>query len=223
MSSGSSFLLGADGIYRCAEFQHFLWQSHGFGTRMASPEVDVTVRQIHSDLALNAHPLADRQCEGDALVTDDLKRRIGVRTADCVPILLMDAGKRAVAAIHAGWRGTVAAIVSRTIEKMHADFGSNPADIRAALGPCIRECCYEVGPEVASQFGAIFPELAKSMGKRHVDLAEANVRHLKAAGVPESQIFDSGLCTACLSEHFFSYRREPGNPGRMLSVVSRLA
>ncbi len=86
--TAASFLLGTDGIYRCAEFQHFLWQSHGFGTRMANPEVDVTVRQIHSAHVWNAHPLADRQCEGDALVTDDLNRRIGVRTADCVPILL---------------------------------------------------------------------------------------------------------------------------------------
>ena len=221
--SNSSFLLGADGIYRCAEFQHFLWQSHGFGTRMASPEVDVTVRQIHSDQVWNAHPLADRQCEGDALVTDDLKRRIGIRTADCVPILLLDAGKRAVAAVHAGWRGTVAGIVARAIEKMHSDFGTQPADIRVALGPCIRECCYEVGPEVAAQFSPLFPEWPPVTGKQHLDLVEANRRHLTSAGVPATQIFDSGLCTACLAEHFYSYRREPQNPGRMLSVISRLA
>jgi polyphenol oxidase len=221
--SNSSFLLGADGIYRCAEFQHFVWQSHGFGTRIANPEVDVTVRQIHSAQVWNAHPLVDRQCEGDALVTDDLNRRIGVRTADCVPILLLDTRKRAVAAVHAGWRGTVGAIVTRAIEKMRVDFGSEPDDIRAAIGPCIRECCYEVGPEVASQFSSIFPEWPPLTGKQHVDLVEANCRHLAAAGVPTAQIFDSGLCTACLLEHFFSYRREPHNPGRMLSVISRLA
>ena len=221
--SQSSFLLGADGIYRCAEFQHFLWQSHGFGTRAANPEVDVTVRQIHSADVWNAHPLTDRQCEGDALVTDDLNRRIGVRTADCVPILLLDANKRAVAAVHAGWRGTVAAIVTRTLEKMRADFGTSTADVRAAIGPCIRECCYEVGPEVASQFAPIFPEWPTVIGKQHLDLVEANRRHLTFAGVPDSQIFDSGLCTVCLPEHFFSYRREPQNPGRMLSVIARLS
>jgi len=222
VSSLSSFLLGEDGVYRCADFQHFLWQSHGFGTRMANPEVDVTLRQIHSAEVLDAHRLTDRQCEGDALVTDDLNRRIGVRTADCVPILLLDPGKRAVAAIHAGWRGTVGGIVRRAIEKMHHDFGTQPSVIRAAIGPCIRECCYEVGPEVAAQFSPLFPEWPPVVGKQHVDLVEANQRHLKAAGVPSSQIFDSGLCTVCLAEHFFSYRREPQNPGRMVSVICRL-
>jgi YfiH family protein len=221
--SSSSFRLGADGIYRCAEFQHFLWQSHGFGTRMAAPAADVTIRQIHSDVVWNAHPLADRQCEGDALVTDDLKRRIGVRTADCVPILLLDAGKHAVAAVHAGWRGTVAGIVARAIEKMHVDFGTQPADIRAALGPCIQACCYEVGPEVASQFSPLFPEWPPVAGKQNLDLAEANRRHMAAAGVPAAHIFDSGLCTSCLAEHFFSYRREPQEPGRMVSAICRLA
>ena len=221
--STASFALGGDGIYRCAEFQHFLWQGHGFGTRMANPQVDVTVRQIHSAQVWNAHPLSDRECEGDALITDDLQRRIGVRTADCVPILLLDASRRGVAAVHAGWRGTVGAIVLHTIEKMHADFGSQAADIRAAVGPCIRECCYEVGPEVASQFSPLFPEWKPVIGKQHLDLVEANRRHLRAAGVPAEQIFDSGLCTVCTAEHFYSYRREPQNPGRQLSVISRLS
>jgi len=222
VSSSPSFLLGADGIYRCAEFQHFLWQSHGFGTRIANPEVDIMLRQIHSADVWDAHRLTDRQCEGDALITDDLHRRIGVRTADCVPILLLDTGKHAVSAVHAGWRGTVAGIVPRAIEKMHLDFGTQPADIRAAIGPCIRECCYQVGPEVAAQFSAIFPEWPPVAGKQYLDLVEANLRHLKAAGVPSAQAFDSGLCTSCLAEHFFSYRREPQNPGRMISVICRL-
>jgi YfiH family protein len=220
--NSASFLLGADGIYRCSAFQHFVWQSHGFGTRMANLEVDLTLRQIHSDQVWNAHPLADRQCEGDALVTDDIGRRIGVRTADCVPVLLLDAGRRAVAAIHAGWRGTAAGIVARAVEKMQLDFGSRPADIHVALGPCIQECCYEVGPEVAASFNTLFPEWSIGGGKRHLDLPEANRRHLTTAGIPAHQIFDSGLCTFCLAEHFFSYRREPQNPGRMISVICRL-
>jgi hypothetical protein len=218
----ASFLLGADDIYRCGELQHFVWQSHGFGTRMANPEVDVTLRQTHSDQVWNAHPLADRQCEGDALVTDDLRRRIGVRTADCLPILLLDTSHRAVSAVHAGWRGSAAGIAARAVEKMHSDFGSLPASIYAAFGPCIRVCCYEVGPEVASQFSGLFPEWFPVQGKQHLDLAEANVRHLAAAGVPNDQIFDCGLCTSCLAEHFFSYRREPQNPERMTSAICRL-
>jgi YfiH family protein len=220
--SNASFLLGADGIYRCAEFQHFLWQSHGFGTRMANPQVDVTLRQVHSAEVWNAHQLSDRQSEGDALVTDDAGRSIGVKTADCVPILLLDAGRHAVAAVHAGWRGTVAGIVVRAVEKMRADFGSLPADIHAAFGPCIRECCYEVGPEVAVQFCSLFPEWPPVTGKLHLDLPEANRRHLAVAGIPAARIFDSGLCTVCLEEHFFSYRREPQNPGRMVSAICRL-
>ncbi len=140
-----------------------------------------------------------------------------------MPILLLDARKRAVAAVHAGWRGTVGAIVTRTVEKMRADFGTEASDVRAAIGPCIRECCYEVGPEVASQFSPIFPEWPAVNGKQHIDLVEANRRHLMFAGVPGSQIFDCGLCTACLAEHFFSYRREPQNPGRMLSIIARLS
>jgi YfiH family protein len=220
--NGASFHLGADGIYRCGEFQHFLWQSHGFGTRKANPEVDVTLRQIHSAMVWNAHPLMDRQHEGDALITDDVHRRIGVRTADCVPILLLDAGNHAVAAVHAGWRGTAAGIVVRAIEKMHSDFGTQSSDIHAAIGPCIRACCYQVGPEVAAQFSPMFPEWPPVTGKQNLDLVEANRRYLAAAGIEAGRVFDSGLCTVCLQEHFFSYRREPQNPGRMLSVICRL-
>jgi polyphenol oxidase len=94
--------------------------------------------------------------------------------------------------------------------------------VHAAFGPCIRECCYQVGPEVAAQFSALFPEWPPVEGKQNLDLAEGNRRHLLAGGVPAEQIFDSGLCTACLTEHFFSYRREPQNPGRMISAISRL-
>jgi hypothetical protein len=190
---------------------------------MANPEVHVTLRQVHSAEVWNAHPLEDRQNEGDALVTDDLARRIGVRTADCVPILLLDAGKRAVAAVHAGWRGTVGGIVTRAIQKMHADFGTEARDVRVALGPCVRECCYQVGAEVATEFSSIFPEWPPAAGKKNINLVEANCRLLIAAGVPAEQIFDSGLCTSCLPEFFFSYRREPQNPGRMLSVIARLS
>jgi YfiH family protein len=185
--------------------------------------VDLTLRQIHSDQVWNAHALLNRQVEGDALVTSDPGCAIGVRTADCVPILLLDAGRRAVAVIHAGWRGTAAAIAARAVEKMQLDFGSRPVDIHAALGPCIRECCYEVGPEVAANFSTLFPEWPATNGRRHLDLPEANRRHLTAAGVPAGQIFDSGLCTFCLPEQFFSYRREPQNPGRMISAIRLLA
>ncbi|HEY3937619.1 MAG TPA: peptidoglycan editing factor PgeF [Bryobacteraceae bacterium] len=219
-----SFRLGEDGIYRCVAFeQEFVWQQHGFGTRSANPPADVTLRQIHSDLVWNAHGLKDREQQGDALISNEPGRSVGVRTADCVPILLLDARRRAVAAVHAGWRGTFSQIVTRAVEKMAADFGTLPGDVRAALGPAIRECCYEVGWDVARRFEALFPEDTGPPGKRHLNLVEANRRHLLAAGVPIEGIFDCGLCTSCPSRHFFSFRREPQDPGRMLASIRRLA
>ncbi len=218
-----SFRLGPDGIYRCDEFQEFVWQKHGFGTRQASPPVDVTLRQIHSHRVVNAHALRDRDAEGDALITDDVGKSIGIRTADCVAILLLDCETRGIAAVHAGWRGTAAGVAERTIESMHASFGTAPADIYAAIGPCIRGCCYEVGPEVEAPFAQLFPEWQPTTGNRKLDLPEANRRQMQAAGVNPDRIFDSGLCTTCQSAQFFSYRREPENPGRMVAAICRLA
>jgi YfiH family protein len=217
-----SFRLGNDGIYRCDALQEFVWQTHGFGTRRASPPADVTLRQIHSDRVLNAHALRNREAEGDALITDDIGKSIGVRTADCVPILLLDCRRRAVAAVHAGWRGTAARLVGRTVESMREDCGSASADIYAAIGPCIRGCCYEVGAEVETQFTPLFPEWGAVTGKRKLDLPEANRRQMHAAGVNADRIFDCGLCTTCQSAQFFSYRREPKNSGRMMASICRL-
>lgn len=219
----ASFRLGSDGIYRCDTFQEFVWQTHGFGTRQANPPAEITLRQIHSDLVLNAHPLRDRDAQGDALITDELAKSIGIRTADCVPILLLDCRTRAVAAIHAGWRGTAANLVERTLEGMRDNFRTAPPDIYAAIGPCIRACCYEIGPEVEARFAPLFPEWKPGAGKRKLDLAEANRRHMRVAGVNPVRIFDCGLCTSCQTAHFFSYRREPKNPGRMIASISRLA
>ena len=218
-----SFRLGLDGIYRCDEFQEFVWQAHGFGTRQANPPADITLRQIHSDRVLNAQVLRDRESQGDALVTDEIGKSIGVRTADCVAILLLDCHKRAVAAVHAGWRGTAAQIVERTLESMRDNFRSRPEDVYAAIGPCIRGCCYEVGADVEARFKSLFPEWKPGTGKRKLDLAEANRRQMRGAGVNPDRIFDSGLCTTCQSAHFFSYRRESENSGRMVASIARLS
>jgi hypothetical protein len=173
---------------------------------------------------LNAHGLADRAAEGDALITDEVKLRIGIRTADCVPILMLDAKNRALAAVHAGWKGAATEIVKRTIEKMRETFATEPGNVFAAMGPCIRACCYEVGEEVAQRFSAQFPEWGEEdRAKRNLDLVEANRRQLLGMGVPPDQVFDSGLCTTCDSVQFFSYRREPENPGRQVSSIRRLA
>jgi copper oxidase (laccase) domain-containing protein len=107
---------------------------------------------------------------------------------------------------------------------MVAEFGSRPQDLHVALGPAIRECCYEVGPEVVRELAPLFPEwpAPEKPGKRHVDLVGANRRILKVAGVSASRIYDCGRCTHCEAQYFFSYRREPQNPGRMVSSVVRL-
>ncbi|MGA8029800.1 MAG: peptidoglycan editing factor PgeF [Bryobacteraceae bacterium] len=218
-----SFRLASDGVYQCDAFQEFLWQKHGFGTRLGNPAADITLRQIHSNRVLNANGLTDREREGDALVTNEVGKSIGIRTADCVPILLLDCRNRAIAAVHAGWRGTALEVAKCAIQQMSGDFHTAAADIYAAIGPCIRDCCYEVGSDVAESFLPLFPEWEPAAGKRKLNLPEANRRHLEASGVIPSRIFDCGLCTTCQSAQFFSYRREPENPGRMLASICRLA
>jgi YfiH family protein len=188
------------------------WIQHGFGTRQdsATPPDLATVKQIHSNLVLTAaHP---GPCgEGDALVTNHPGVAVSVRTADCYPILLVDTRCRAVAAIHAGWRGTVTHIVDKALEEMHAQFGTSLTDVYAAIGPGIGVCCYEVGEEVASQFGIA--------GRTHLDLALENRKQLEAAGVAPQNIEALGVCTFCDAKRFFSYRREKERAGRMTSYI----
>jgi polyphenol oxidase len=217
------FFKDSDGLFRCPEFERFARLRHGFGTRDAASYYAehpvTTLRQIHSDIVVDAHHLEDRAREGDSLVSADSGKRIGVRTADCVPILMADPATRSVAAVHAGWRGTVAGIAERTAECLVKTFGAGRSDLHVAFGPSIRSCCYEVGPEVASQFDGILDESTETGARRHIDLVEANRRMLIQAGIRAEQIFDSGLCTFCLPEEFFSYRRQPQDPGRMLSFI----
>ena len=135
---------------------------------------------------------------------------VAVKTADCIPILLVDEEHRAVAAVHAGWRGTVAHIAQNAVHAMWQEFGTEARRLHAAVGPGIGKCCYEVGAEVAAQFG--------ETGPCHIDLAEANRRQLADAGVPEAQIYVAALCTRCGGD-FHSYRRDKEKAGRMLSFV----
>jgi YfiH family protein len=199
---GSSFLTASN-------LAPHTWLQHGFGTRRAISEL-YSVKQIHSDKVL----LADRAGflgEGDALVTNLPDLAISIRTADCYPILLVDAENRAVAAVHAGWRGTASQIVLKTLQKMHAEFGTSPAAVYAAIGPGIGVCCYEVGEEVARQFGYT--------ARTHLDLASENRKQLESAGVPLQNIEALGVCTSCDAERFFSYRRDKENSARMTSFI----
>ena len=212
----------------------------------------ITIKQIHSSLVhrveLRDGCVEPAALQGDGLMTGTPGVLLGIQTADCLPVLLADRKRRAVAAYHAGWRGTLARIVENGVGRMRLEFGSKPKDLVAAIGPGIGQCCYAVGEEVCDQFESQFayaPQLFRevfdsdavkqkypllflsarapghgSLGPAlHLDLAEANRRQLLAAGLKASAIFVAGECTACQTGRFFSHRKEQGFTGRMLSVI----
>lgn len=167
----------------------------------------------------------DERC--DALATNVRGVLLGVKTADCVPLIIGDARSGACAAVHAGWRGTLSEIVKRALVTLNEEFGTKPGDVRAALGPAALGCCYEVGAEVVEPFRAKFREadsLFKQTRDGHalVDLHEANRRQLVEAGVAPERIHALPLCTMCRPDLFFSYRQDRklyGRTGRLLSVI----
>ncbi len=205
----------------------------------------ISLKQIHSDVIHLFDAAPAEPCRGDASATNRPGLLLGVQTADCVPILLVDPRKRAVAAVHAGWRGTLARIVVKAIGKMQMQFGTKPADLLAAIGPSIGGCCYEVGTEVAIQFQSQFAEAPEwfdefrtgdepnpiqwlnMMPPGHqpppknvlLDLRKANRAQLLAAGLRAPNIFASDLCTACRRDLLFSYRKEGAQSGRLMSVI----
>jgi polyphenol oxidase len=161
---------------------------------------------------------------GDGLMTDVPGVLLGIQTADCVPVIVVDEAKRAVAVFHAGWRGTVAGIVESGIAQMRERYGSRVEDLSAAVGPSIGVCCYAVGDEVRSAFEAKYGYAAKLFQVDSLDLWDANRRQLLAAGVTAERISVVGECSACARtdddrRRYFSHRAEKGFAGRMMSVV----
>jgi YfiH family protein len=205
----------------------------------------ISLKQIHSDVIHLFDAAPADPCRGDASATNRPGLLLGVQTADCVPILLVDPKKRAVAAVHAGWRGTLQRIVTKAIGKMQMQFGTRPADLLAAIGPSIGGCCYEVGTEVAIQFQSQFVDAPEwfdefrtgdepnpiqwlnMMPPGHqpppknvlLDLRKANRAQLLGAGLRAPNIFVNDLCTACRRDLLFSYRKEGTQSGRLLSVI----
>jgi YfiH family protein len=206
----------------------------------------VSLHQIHSDVVRIIESSPAKQCKGDALATNRKGLLLGVRTADCSPVLVVDPKKRVVAAIHAGWRGTLARIVTKTIGQLQMEFGSNPKDMLAAIGPTIGGCCYEVGTEVAAAFAAKFPNASDFFDELrtgdepnpiqwlnmmppghqpppknvYLDLKKANKSQLLDAGLLEKNIHVTHLCTSCDVDRLFSYRKESTQSGRLLSVIA---
>jgi hypothetical protein len=160
----------------------------------------------------------------DAALADVPGLILGVETADCLPLLLVDPKRRAVAAAHAGWRGTAAGVASAAVQALVAE-GSRPADLVAALGPCIGPCCYEVGDELRAAFGPGGAEFFRpgARGRPHLDVRGANVRQLAAAGLRPEAIHHLADCTSCRADLYHSYRREGRGAGRMINYVGLAA
>ena len=205
----------------------------------------ICLNQIHSDVIHLFDAAPTTPCQGDASATNRPGLLLSVQTADCVAILLVDPKKRAIAAVHAGWRGTLQRIVAKAIGKMQMQFKTKPADLLAAIGPAIGGCCYEVGTEVAIQFQSQFADAPEwfdefrtgdepnpiqwldMMPPGHqpppknvlLDLRKANRAQLLHAGLRTAKIFCSDLCTACRGDLLFSYRKEGATSGRLMSVI----
>jgi len=207
------FRLDSGNVHRASSLEELDWLDHGFGTRLSPPPAGplTTARQIHSDKVL----IADRDGvlgEGDALISNTPGITLSVRTADCLPILMADSRNRAVAAVHAGWRGTVQEIVPKTIAAMKASFGTEQDDLVIAIGPGIGRCCFEVGPEVSVQFGL--------SGRTKVDLVETILGQLRRNGGTAGQVDPAKLCTVCQPDLFESFRRDREKAGRMVATIA---
>jgi polyphenol oxidase len=223
------------------------------GIGAASEDVDsiwplVQVKQLHSAVVHSVSASPHEPLAGDGIITDTPGLLLAIKTADCVPVLVADVKLRVIGAFHAGWRGTVARIVQKGVGEMRRQLGSQPRDLRAAIGPSIRRCCYQVGPEVRAEFDSQFsysPDLfeevfdadaihvrypmlfltARAPGhselgpELHLDLVEANRRQLEDAGLAAEHISIIDGCTACDTTRFFSHRAEFGKTGRMMAAI----
>lgn len=208
----------------------------------------VTLRQIHSDSIHRVTEATQETLAGDGLITATPELLLGIQTADCLPVILVDTKRRAVGVFHAGWRGTVKRIVEKGVGEMRRRFGTMPRDLYAAIGPGVHGCCYRVGEEVRDHFESQFAYSAKLFRERKetseihqkypllfltarapghsqlpkqifLDLVEANRRQLLDAGISGKNISASELCTVCRNDLLFSYRAENGVTGRLMAVA----
>ena len=222
-------------FFTIPEWDKIAFIVHGFGNRhwgrpdfAAHPELKdfrpVFLRQVHSDILHLVSDIPDEMLTGDALMSDRQGILLVVKTADCLPILIADRDKRAVAAVHCGWKSTSQELVLKVVNRMEEHFRSDPSSLLAALGPCIGKDCYEVGEDVRQEFEskglsqrAFLPHPFKA-DKLFLDLRLANKEHLRSGGVRDSNIFGVDRCTHCEAD-LLSHRRSPESKGRMLSFI----
>lgn len=198
---------------------HSVWVLDG----EAPPDADGWTGPVRSDCPPGASlPVPE---EGfDALVTNRPGIALSVRTADCVPILIWDQIGRAIGAVHAGWRGSLRSIASKTVRRMENCFGTRPADLWIAIGPAVGPCCYEVDRAVLDPLRSGFSDwrevvAEKGLGRGMLDLPGLNVRQLLGCGVPSGRITVAGTCTVCHPDGFYSYRRDGRSAGSMISGI----
>ncbi len=202
-------------------------------TPFGSRDMFITINQVHGDdiyiidtpvEKVNDLIKTAAQTQGDAIITNQRHIGIGVVTADCVPVLIYDPVLSVIAAVHAGWKGTIKGILSRVICQMVYKFRCHIEDIIVGIGPAIGACCYAVGEIVTEPLMRTNPEWVRYLkpdgdGKSMLDIAALNTRQAEDAGVLTRNIFNLGLCTSCNKELFFSYRRDGAGTGRMLSGI----
>jgi hypothetical protein len=185
----------------------------------------VTMKQVHGANIIEVKDQNHKETgEADGLFTAIRDVYLGVLTADCVPILFVVPEKKIAAAVHAGWRGTVAGLAGKMVHQLSESFNLSADEIEAALGPAIGSCCYEVKDDVTRPLLAKWQDLAESVlqlreGKRFLDLRKMNRILLQQAGIPGRHIYEIGPCTACSAQEYFSYRREKRETGRQMSFI----
>jgi hypothetical protein len=180
----------------------------------------VWAEQVHGSRVCRVEKTPRACPQADALISDQPGVILGGVFADCVPVFVYDPRRPAVGLAHAGWRGTAAGVVQRTLEAMAAHFGTAPDRCVAAVGPSIGPCCYQVGEEVLRRLRDALPWDAELLRSGRLDLGELNARVLEHCGVP--QVNRAELCTSCNRELFFSHRRDGGRTGRMAALVGIL-
>lgn len=182
------------------------------------------LKQIHSNVIQTIDKVPEKDLKGDAMVTRIPRLFLVIKTADCLPILLVDEVKRVIAAVHCGWKGTLQRVLEKVVLRMKDHYGSVPSGLLAAFGPCIGGGCYEVGQDVRNRFAAegspdsIFFSASGPPGKHLLDLREANRIQLLGLGVKGKNIFVVDVCTHC-DKNYLSYRRDKNKAGRMLSFI----